>query len=81
MDSSEAVSCVVCEGEKEQERLSKCFIGGFNTLKAEADALGLNDLSSRVNQKWESGKVAIYQSCLLLLLHSLREKKKQDTSK
>ena len=51
MDSSEVVSCVVCEGKKEKESLSKCFIGGFNTLIAEADALGLNDLSSRVNQR------------------------------
>ena len=51
MDSSEAVSCLVCEGEQEKESLSKCFIGGFNTLIAEADALCLNDLSSRVNQR------------------------------
>ena len=80
MDSTEAVSCVVCEGEKEKESLSKCFIGGFNTLIAEADALGLNDLSSRVNQRWESGKLMIHQSCRLSLKDSLR-KKKQDTRK
>ena len=81
MDSSEAVSCVVCVGEKEKESLSKCFISGFNTLMAEADALGLNDLSSRVNQRWECGKPMIHHSCRLSLKHLLRKKKKQETSK